>query len=65
MNSSNGPGNAIGELHLYWSNDSTIKNLDEIGNWYKLDCCVTDLTFDGENIWICDYTNKKIKKNSF
>lgn len=49
---------------FYWNNDSTHKGLKEIGNWHELDCYATDLTFDGENIWICDYTNQKIKKLS-
>ncbi len=65
MGSLEGPGDSIRELDFfYWENDSTHKGLQEMGYWHELDCDATDLTFDGDNIWICDYTNKKIKKLS-
>jgi hypothetical protein len=65
MNSVTGPGNSIRELDFfYWNNDPTETGLKEKDTRYELDCYATDLTFDGENIWICDYSNKKIKKLS-
>jgi hypothetical protein len=61
--SMNGSGNYVCEMEFfYWNNDTTYKGLREKTPWHHLNCHASDLTFDGENIWICDYTNKKIKK---
>jgi len=56
-NSSTGIGNDICSLDL------ADGNLEE-KKWYSIDCYASDLTFDGKNIWIYDYSNKKIKKLS-
>ena len=61
ISNNNGAGGYIKELEY---SSEGMKGLNEKEPWYRIDCEATDLTYDGENIWICDYTNKKIKKLS-
>ncbi len=56
-NRSDGTGNTLCEL-------SFVNSLNELEPYFNFDCYASDLTFDGEYIWICDNTNKKIKKLS-
>jgi hypothetical protein len=58
-----GTGNSICDMRFFYWGNSSDKGLSE-DHYYELSYYASDLTYDGKNIWVCDHTNKKIKKLS-